>query len=310
MAEAIPQLITQLLAEFTALQKRVAALETDNARQRATLVELQRALEEHALGEAELQQELAERDAAQQALEAERLQYQTLFTLAPDGYVVTDTLGVIHEANPAAARLLGMPAAHLHGKPLVGFVAREDAPRWHTLLQALQAPAAPAPAWIGWFRPPRRPPFLGELTVALRQEGAPQRTWYHWLLRDITARVEMEGALRDARAAQQRLEREARRAEHFALLGRLAAGISHEIRNPLGAVVLHVDLLEEELQQPSPDSSADVHDTLAEIKTNLARVDDLVQDYLSLVRVAALERSPCDLAGCPRINVCDPYEPR
>ena len=49
-------------------------------------------------------------------------------------------------------------------------------------------------------------------------------------------------------AERQRLEREAQRAEHFVLLGRLAAGVSHEIRNPLGAVFLHVDLLAEELQ--------------------------------------------------------------
>jgi CheY-like chemotaxis protein len=38
-------------------------------------------------------------------------------------------------------------------------------------------------------------------------------------------------------------QREAQRAQHFAMLGRLAAGVSHEIRNPLGALALHIDLL-------------------------------------------------------------------
>jgi signal transduction histidine kinase len=96
-------------------------------------------------------------------------------------------------------------------------------------------------------------------------------------------------------AERQRLEREAQRAEHFALLGRLAAGVSHEIRNPLGAIFLHVDLLTEELQQPTPGSPAVVTETLTEIKTQLMRLDDLVQDYLSLVRVGAIELMPEDL---------------
>jgi two-component system, chemotaxis family, CheB/CheR fusion protein len=96
-------------------------------------------------------------------------------------------------------------------------------------------------------------------------------------------------------AARQALEHEAQRVQHFALLGRLAAGVSHEIRNPLGAIVLHVDLLEEELRQPSVNSAAAVAQALAEIKTQLARLEDLVQDYLSLVRVRHVERTPQDL---------------
>jgi signal transduction histidine kinase len=79
------------------------------------------------------------------------------------------------------------------------------------------------------------------------------------------------------------------------MLGRLAAGVSHEIRNPLGAIFLHVDLLTEELQQPSPDSATQVAEALTAIKTELVRLDDLVQDYLSLVRVGTIERTPQDL---------------
>ena len=65
-------------------------------------------------------------------------------------------------------------------------------------------------------------------------------------------------------------------------LGRLAAGVSHEIRNPLAAVFLHVDLLEEEFRQPSSDSAVQIAESLTDIKRNLVRLEDLVQDYLSL----------------------------
>jgi signal transduction histidine kinase len=106
---------------------------------------------------------------------------------------------------------------------------------------------------------------------------------------------ERTAALHHEIAERQRLEREARRAEHFALLGRLAAGVSHEIRNPLGAIFLHVDLLTEELQQPTPNSPAVVTETLAEIRTQLGRLEDLVQDYLSLVRVGTIQPQLEDL---------------
>jgi signal transduction histidine kinase len=104
-------------------------------------------------------------------------------------------------------------------------------------------------------------------------------------------------ALQREMAERQRLEREAQRVQHFTLLGRLAAGVSHEIRNPLAALFLHVDLLEEELQEPTPKSAPQVTQALAEIRMNLARLEDLVQDYLTLVRTSQLERTPQDLGA-------------
>jgi signal transduction histidine kinase len=90
-------------------------------------------------------------------------------------------------------------------------------------------------------------------------------------------------------------QRDAQRAEHFAMLGRLAAGLAHEIRNPLAAVFLHVALLGEELRQPSPESAATMAESLVELETHLARLNNLVEDYLTLVHVSALERTRQDV---------------
>jgi PAS domain S-box-containing protein len=112
--------------------------------------------------------------------------------------------------------------------------------------------------------------------------------------------AERTAALQQEMAERQRLAQEAQRLQHFALLGRLAAGVSHEIRNPLAAIFLHTDLLEEELREPSPASAAQMAEALAEIKQQLARLDDLVQDYLSLVRTTHIERTLQDLGAAAR----------
>jgi PAS domain S-box-containing protein len=132
-----------------------------------------------------------------------------------------------------------------------------------------------------------------DITARRQAEETLQRAYA-----ELEERVEERtAALRQAMAERQRLEQEAQRAQHFALLGRLAAGVSHEIRNPLGVIFLQVDLLEEELQQPTPDSPGQIAQALSDIKTHLARLDDLVQDYLSLVRVSTVQLEVQDLAA-------------
>jgi signal transduction histidine kinase len=83
---------------------------------------------------------------------------------------------------------------------------------------------------------------------------------------------------------------------HFATLGRLAAGLSHEIRNPLGTLFLHIDLLEEEFREPTPESPTVIVQTFGEIRMALTRLEALVQDYLSLVRVGTIELDVQDVA--------------
>src|SRR5207244_12055932 len=74
-------------------------------------------------------------------------------------------------------------------------------------------------------------------------------------------------------------------------------GLSHEIRNPLGALFLHIDLLEEEFRDPTPESPTVMVQTFGEIRTALTRLDELVQDYLSLVRVGTIELGVQDIGA-------------
>ena len=99
------------------------------------------------------------------------------------------------------------------------------------------------------------------------------------------------------RQALAHAQRDVQRVQYRAVLGRLAAGLSHELRNPMAALALHIDLLDEELHDRAPESAAMVVELFAAIQMQIARVDDLLQDYLSLVRVATIERTPQDLGS-------------
>jgi signal transduction histidine kinase len=72
--------------------------------------------------------------------------------------------------------------------------------------------------------------------------------------------------------------------ERLTVLGCLASVLSHDLYNPLGTIFLYVDMLEDGLRQPTGDSRAYVSESLTEIRTELTRIHDLVQDYLGLVQ--------------------------
>jgi signal transduction histidine kinase len=131
--------------------------------------------------------------------------------------------------------------------------------------------------------------------AALETEVAYQYTTLA-AVRDSQERLrQMVADLRQALPENQRLERDAQRANPFALLGRLAAGLAHELRNPLSAIFLHVELLEEVWHQPSADRTTQIADSLSDIKTHLIRLDDRIRDYLSLLQLERLERTRHDL---------------
>lgn len=63
-------------------------------------------------------------------LEAESQRYQDLFELAPEAYLLTNTEGIILEANHIATDLLNVPKHYLVAKPLINFVPLEESRRF------------------------------------------------------------------------------------------------------------------------------------------------------------------------------------
>jgi two-component system, chemotaxis family, CheB/CheR fusion protein len=246
-------------------------LPEDVAALRQRVAHLEAALTAQQHGEQALR---AAKDAAEQIVETVR---DPLLVLTRDFRV--------QSANPAFYHLFQVHPTETVGQHIYHLGNGQwDIPALHTLLEQI----LPQQTVFNDYEVRHDFERIGPRTILLNARRLDNVQFILLAMQDITA-------LRHAMAERQRVEREAQRVQHFALLGRLAAGLSHEIRNPLGALVLHVDLLEEELRQPSAASAAEMAQAFTEIKAQLARLDELVQDYLSLVRIGMAQLVPEDL---------------
>ncbi len=85
------------------------------------------------------------------------------------------------------------------------------------------------------------------------------------------------------------------RSETLATVGRLAAGIAHEVGNPLGAVSGYAALARQRLAAGAPPAA--VEDFLARIDAEAARIDAIVRDLLDFARPSRLDLAPLPVAG-------------
>jgi PAS domain S-box-containing protein len=97
--------------------------------------ELSTTLEELQVASADLHRQNEELVSIQQTLQLEQQRYHNLFNLAPTGYLVTNSHGVIQQANRAAEGLFGVRQECLVGQPLARYIALEDKPLFYRLLE-------------------------------------------------------------------------------------------------------------------------------------------------------------------------------
>jgi signal transduction histidine kinase len=78
------------------------------------------------------------------------------------------------------------------------------------------------------------------------------------------------------------------------LIETLAAGVAHEVRNPLNSVQINLSILEQELSELVADRQAHVFAVLAKIAAEIKRLDDFISEFLRFARLPKLniERLP------------------
>jgi signal transduction histidine kinase len=111
-------------------------------------------------------------------------------------------------------------------------------------------------------------------------------------------RQTLDNALTESeKQLHQRLEQMAWQVQRSALLGDIAGKIVHEIRNPLNAIFLHADVVQGELQCPTLDSRTQMMESLTDIRMEVKRLYDIMQDYLALARLAVMQYEPEDMGN-------------
>jgi two-component system sensor histidine kinase VicK len=190
-------------------------------------------------------QELLETRAA---LEIERTRYQQLFTLAPDGYLVTDVRGIIKEANLNAEYLFNRDRKYLVGKPLVLSILQSERQAFYTQLEKLSKPPKDCSIheWEITLHPRDRTPFPVAIVTSCSPDLDGNIISLHWSIRDISERKAVEAA-RNALQNEQEISKQK---------SRLMRTLSHELRSPLHVINMAAQLLETRYstgtESPSP----------------------------------------------------------
>ncbi len=100
---------------------------------------------------------------------------------------------------------------------------------------------------------------------------------------------EMVEGLRESRQLEERLHF----AERSTAMGRLAAALAHEIRNPLNFINLSIDHVRERLGPDDSRRREDFDRILSNVKAEISRLNRLVRDFLSFGKPMRLDQRPC-----------------
>lgn len=236
------------------------------------------ALAERALTQVQLRRE---RTRLAQELEVSERLYRGIVESADELIVVVDHGGAIHSWNRFAAKVTGYAQDEVFGADFVARFIAED----HR---------APCRQYLADARAGRRVPEA-ECHVLVRE--GPSRV-VRWNLTVLTPDADEEtlfllvGTDVTDRLA---LEKRAADAEAMASLATLTAGLAHEIRNPLNAALLQIELLSRIAGRISDPARDRLSECSRLVQSEIQRLSRLLEDFLSLARPRRLAHAPVDL---------------
>jgi signal transduction histidine kinase len=203
---------------------------------------------------------------------------ETVFNAIQEGIIVTDSKGRITYLNDAACALFGLEAGEAIGKRLDERIGGLD---WGSLTQS----SGPVSHDMEIFYPQNR--FINFYVVPLVMEQreptvapatAAEEVGHVMILRDITE---------SRRTAQQTIE-----SERLNALRLLAAGVAHEIGNPLNSLHIHLQLMERSVQKLHDGEKTELEQSIDVARSEVNRLDSIVTQFLKAIRPSRPQLRP------------------
>jgi two-component system NtrC family sensor kinase len=225
--------------------------------------------------------DISKRKRAEAALRRSEESFRSLIEGSPEAIFVHRG-GPLVYVNPSALSFLGLPASEVVGAPVLQFVLPEDREVATGLLDAKPGQVRSGTYELRFLQPNGRVMTAEVSCLSLLFHGEPATMVS---ARDLTERKQIQSRLLLS--------------DRLVAMGTLAAGVGHEINNPLSFVISNLGFLETELRAVASELPegrlAEVEEVLRESAMGANRVRQIVDDLKTFSRAEDDVPTPVNL---------------